>query len=144
MSLRSAHSSSSEKLLSLYLELVRERPESKLLLSDLPEAREPERLDGQEENDQGAKDHQLEVRSQALAGAAGEEGVRRHVQADRQQHDERRAQEGAEHAPHAADDDHEENLEGARQIEGLRLDRAQVREGPERAGDSAIEGADGA
>src|SRR5690242_21427368 len=40
---------------------VRERPEPQLLLGDLPEAREPVRLRDQEEDDEAAEDHQLDL-----------------------------------------------------------------------------------
>src|SRR5215471_18313588 len=119
---------------------VRERPETQLLFADLPQPREPVRFHRQEEDDQGAERHELQVRGEALAHASGEQGVRGDVQEDRKEHDERGAEEGAEHASHPADYDHEENLEGAGQIEGLRLDGPQVGESPERAGDAAIEG----
>src|ERR1700737_1026215 len=113
---------------------VGKRPEAQLLLSGLPEARQTERLDRQKEDDQRSKNHQLEVGGEALTDAAREERMGRDVQEDGQQHDEGCAEEGAEHAPETADDDHEQNLEGASQIEGLRLDGTQVRERPERAG----------
>src|SRR5690348_2577238 len=38
------------------LPLMRERPEAKLLLKDLPQAGEPVRLDDEEEDDQAAED----------------------------------------------------------------------------------------
>src|SRR5512143_179354 len=54
---------------------MRKRPEAQLLLGRLPEAREPVGLDGEEEDDQGAEDHQLEVRGEGLAHPAGKERV---------------------------------------------------------------------
>src|SRR6476619_491390 len=45
---------------------VRERPQPQLVLGDLPQACESVRLDDQEEDDQAAKGHQLEVRNRAL------------------------------------------------------------------------------
>src|SRR6266852_4276611 len=47
--------------LSLRLRSVGKRPESQLLFRDLPEPRQPSRLDDQEENDQSAEDHQLDL-----------------------------------------------------------------------------------
>src|SRR6478752_3123189 len=44
---------------------VRERPQSQFFLGDLPDARKPVRLDDQEEDDQPAEYHQLEVRADA-------------------------------------------------------------------------------
>src|SRR5687768_12304867 len=41
---------------------VRERPEPQLLLADRPQAREPARLDDQEEDDERPEDHELYVR----------------------------------------------------------------------------------
>src|SRR5262249_23394492 len=41
--------------------LMRKRPQPELLLRDLPESREAARLDDQEEDDQPAKDHQLDL-----------------------------------------------------------------------------------
>ena len=55
---------------------VRERPQPELLLGDLPEPREPVRLDDQEEDDEPAEDHQLDLLQQrhrrpAPSSAAG-------------------------------------------------------------------------
>src|SRR5215471_5554852 len=121
---------------------MREGPETQFLLADLPQPGQAVGLDGEEEEDQGTEDHQLEVRGKGLADTAAKKRVGGDVQQDRQQHDEPGAEEGPQDASHPADDYHEEDLEGAVQVEGLRLDRAQVREGPQRPGDAAVEGAD--
>ena len=42
--------------------LVRKGPEPELLLADRPEAREPQRLHDQEEDDERSEDHELDVR----------------------------------------------------------------------------------
>ncbi len=68
---------------------------------------------------------------------------RRVIEQDRQQHDEGGAEERAEDAAEAADDDHEQDLERAVDVEGAGLDRARIDEGPHRAGDAAVERADG-
>src|SRR5262245_39233530 len=41
--------------------LVRKRPQPELLFRDLPEPRQPARLDDQKEDDQSAEDHQLDL-----------------------------------------------------------------------------------
>src|SRR5882672_6336294 len=75
---------------------VRKRPESELLLPDLPQPRQTERFDDEEEHDQRPEDDQGQVRNQAR-GQGKPEGmldrVRGEVQENRQQHDERGAQE---------------------------------------------------
>jgi hypothetical protein len=55
---------------------------------------------------------------------------------DRQQADERRADEVAGNAAHAADDDDEQDLERPVDIEAAGTGRAQVGEGPQRAGNA--------
>src|SRR6266542_1277372 len=54
---------------------VGERPEAELLLSGLPEARQTERLDRQEEDDQRPEHHQLQVGLVYLTGDHREEGM---------------------------------------------------------------------
>src|SRR5438105_7885284 len=75
---------------------VRKRPQAQLLLADLPEAREPVRLHDQEEEDEPAEHHQLDLFLQRdrqqephRVGRVGEE--------DRDEHDEGGAEERAEH-----------------------------------------------
>jgi len=48
---------------------MRERPQPQLFLRDLPDPREAVRLDDQEEDDQAAEDHQLDVRRDAAGDA---------------------------------------------------------------------------
>ena len=62
--------------------------------------------------------------------------VRHLVEQDRQQHDEGGAEEAAEDRAEPADDDHEQQLERAVDVEGQRLPGAEVDEGPQRAGDA--------
>src|SRR5437762_2387638 len=54
---------------------MRERPQPKLFLSDLPEARESMRLDDQEEDDKSAEHHELEIRNGALRDVEAEGDV---------------------------------------------------------------------
>src|SRR3546814_13972037 len=65
------------------------------------------------------------------------------LQHDRRQHDEGGAEERAEDRPEPADDHHEQDLEGAVDVEGQRLPRAEAQEPPHGAGDADHEGADG-
>src|SRR5436305_11663041 len=44
-----------------FARLIGERPHPQLLLADLPQAREPVRLDDQEEDDERAHDHELQL-----------------------------------------------------------------------------------
>src|SRR5262245_17710796 len=76
---------------------MRKRPQAKLFLRDLPQSREPVRLHDQEEDDERAEDHQLELflqRHRQLeadrVGHVGEE--------DRHEQDEAGAEERAQHA----------------------------------------------
>src|SRR5918996_4465239 len=88
------------------------RPAAQLLLSDLPQPGEPVRLDDQEEDDQSAEDHELDMGDQVCRHVDAEQR-RRIVQENRQQHDEGGAEERTEDAAEAADDDHEQDLERA-------------------------------
>src|SRR5882672_217675 len=110
---------------------VRKRPESELLLPDLPQPRQTERFDDEEEHDQRPEDDQGQVRNQAR-GQGKPEGmldrVRGEVQENRQQHDERGAQEGSEDAADAADDDHEQDPEGQVELESRGLNGPEVGE----------------
>src|SRR3982751_5740983 len=70
----------------LLLWLMRERPQTQLFLSDGPEAGQAVRLDDQEEHDQRAEDHDLEVRN----GGGGKRNAHRRgklVQHQRKDHD---------------------------------------------------------
>src|SRR6266550_4706410 len=75
--------------------LVRKRPHPQLLLPDRPETREAVRLDDEEEDDEGAEDHELEVRDHR-GRQRYPEPHRQLVQHQRQDDDERRAEEGAQ------------------------------------------------
>src|SRR5581483_4084944 len=87
---------------------VRERPPPQLLLRELPQPRQPARLDGQEEQDEAAEHHQLDLLLEGDRQAEAEPA--RHVgEQDRHQHDERRPQERAQHGTEPPDDDHEED-----------------------------------
>jgi len=58
----------------------------------------------------------------------------RHVLEQQRQHDdEGGAEEGSQDAAEPADDDHEQDLEGAVDVEGERLDAAGIDESPHRA-----------
>src|SRR5262245_51201337 len=74
---------------------VRKRPQPQLLLRDLPEPREPVRLDDEEEHDQRAEDHELELLGQRDRQLDAHR-VRRVGQEYGQQQDEGRAQERPE------------------------------------------------
>src|SRR5207245_11441026 len=63
-------------------------------------------------------------------------------QEDRHQHDERRAEERSQDRAEPADDHHEQDEEGQRDVEGGRLGAAEVEEDELRGGDPAVERAD--
>src|SRR5262249_22149234 len=89
---------------------MRERPQSQLLLGDLPKSGEPVRLDDEEEDDESAEDHDLELLLQGN-GHRHAEGMGGVGQQDGDEHDEGGAQKGAEDTAQTADDDHEEHQE---------------------------------
>src|SRR5438045_2362401 len=74
---------------------VRERPQAQLFLRDLPEPRQPARLDDEEDDDEATEHHQLDLLLQRHRQTDPEQ-VRHVGQEDRQEHDERRPQERAE------------------------------------------------
>src|SRR5512144_3026129 len=116
---------------------MRKRPDPELLLPDLPEPGEAVWLDDEEDDDQRTEADQLQLAQEPRLHIPAHHCVEGPVQEQREESDERRAEERAHHRTQATDDDHEEDLERALQIERLRLDRAQVGERPERAGDPA-------
>src|SRR4029453_11225819 len=99
---------------------TRERPEPQLLLPDRPQPREAVRLDDQEKHDECAEDHGLDVRGGG-GGLRNAKPAGDLVEHQRQDHDERGAEEGAEDRSESADDHHEEQLERAVHVEGERL-----------------------
>src|SRR6185295_1667986 len=71
---------------------VGKRPQAELFLRDLPEPREAMRLDDQEEDDEPAEDHQLEIRDRALGDAQMQARIQEaygHREHDGDQRDER-------------------------------------------------------
>src|SRR5574340_682690 len=116
--------------------LMGKRPQPQLLLADLPQPRESVRLDDQEEDDEPPEHHQLEIRRQRprhrhvkrrLQDSV--QPLRRHVEADRHQHDERGPEKRAEDAAHAPDDHHEQDPEREIEREAFGLDGAEIRIG---------------
>src|SRR5438477_7856536 len=85
---------------------VREGPQPQFFLADLPEPREAVRLHDQEEDDQRAEHHQLDLLLQGDRQSQPQV-VRGVGQEDRDQHDEGGAEERAQDAAEAADDHHE-------------------------------------
>src|ERR671918_221698 len=81
------------------LRSVGERPQAELLLHDLPQPRQSAWLHDEEEDDEPAEDHELEL-FLGIRPHGEPEPVRRVGQEDRRQHDEGGAEERAEHAPH--------------------------------------------
>src|SRR5437879_961754 len=100
---------------------VGKRPQSQLLFRDLPEPRQTARLHDQEEDDQSAEDHQLDLLLEG-DGQPEPDRVRRVREDDRHQHDEGGAEERAQDAAQAADDHHEEDEKRDADVErqGLR------------------------
>src|SRR5215510_3325287 len=107
--------------------LVRKRPKTKLFLRDLPEPREAVRLRDQEEDDETAEDHQLDLLLQGHRQSEAH-GVRHIREEDRHHHDEGGAEERPQDAPQAADDHHEQHEERQIDVEGERLRAAEVEE----------------
>eukprot|EP01022_Parablepharisma_sp_SALTPOND_P036534 TRINITY_DN997_c0_g4_i1.p1 TRINITY_DN997_c0_g4~~TRINITY_DN997_c0_g4_i1.p1 ORF type:complete len:1552 (+),score=442.93 TRINITY_DN997_c0_g4_i1:2334-6989(+) len=123
---------------------VRERPQAQFFLGDLPQPGQSVRLGDEEEDDQRAEHHQLDMRHRGVGERQVQQLGQRWqgvVQEDRQQQDEGRAQEGPEDAAHTADDDHEQDAEGQVQRKAVRFHRAQVAEGVKRTGHATVEGA---
>src|SRR6267142_6023690 len=121
---------------------VRERPQPQFLLGDLPEPRQPLGFHDQKEDDESAEDHQLDLLLQRHRQPHPDEMG--HVgQEDRHQQDEAGAEERAQDAAEAADDDHEQHEERERDVEGLRLRAAEIKEHELGAGHPAEKGRDG-
>src|SRR5688572_12450400 len=94
---------------------VREGPQAQLLLRDLPQPGKPVGLHDQEEDDEAAEDHQLQVGHGGVRDFHAERvrhPARGEVEENRKQRDEGRPEEGPEDRPHPPDDDHEEDAEG--------------------------------
>ncbi|MPL60737.1 hypothetical protein SDC9_06298 [bioreactor metagenome] len=121
---------------------MRERPQAQFLLRHPPELGEAMRLGDQEDDDEPAHDHQLDMGGE-VGGPA--EAADEHVfQKHRQQHQEGRPGEGAEDRAKPADDHHEEDQEGLVDAEGLAdLGRAEIDREEQRPGDADEERADG-
>src|SRR5450830_959326 len=95
-----------------------ERPQAQLLLGNLAQARQPMRLNNQEENDQPAEQHELDMRHRRIGERQVQERRQRWqhvVEEDRQQQDEGRAEEGTKYAADTTNDDHEQDAK--RQIQ---------------------------
>src|SRR5262249_1894015 len=95
-----------------------------------PQARETVRLDDQEEDDEPAEYHQLEIRNRALGDAQAEVAVEK-TDGDREQHrqqrDERAAEKRPQYRPDAPDDHHEQDAEREIEIERFGLYRSEIR-----------------
>src|SRR5256712_11833754 len=111
------------RVMSVLLYLVGKRPQAQFLLGYLPEPRQSVRLDNQKEDDETAEHHQLELLLQGDRQAQTHR-PRRVREEDRHQHDEGGAEEGSEDRAEAADDHHEQDEEGQRDVEGPRLGTA--------------------
>src|SRR6266850_7805896 len=127
--------------LSFRLRSMRKRPQSQLLFRDLPEPRQSSRLDDQEDDDQSAEHHQLDLLLQRDREYEADD-VGRIAQDDRDQHDECRAEERAQDAPQAADDDHEEDQKRDADVEGQGLGGSEVEKDEPGSGHPAVERAD--
>src|SRR5437870_10163437 len=128
--------------LSFHSRSMGEWPEPQLLLRDLPEPGQAARLDDQEEDDQSAEDHQLDLLLER-DGQSESDRMRRVTQDDRDQHDERGAEEGPHDAAQAADDHHEQDEERDADVERQRLGAAEIEEHQLGSGHPAVERADG-
>src|SRR5438552_11627881 len=113
--------------LSFHSRSMGEWPEPRLLLRDLPEPRQAARLDDQEEDDQSAEHHQLDLLLERHREPEPH-GVRHIREDDRHQHDERGAEERAEDAPEPADDHHEQHEKRDADVERERLGAGGIEE----------------
>src|SRR4029434_3364951 len=118
--------------------LVGKRPQTKLLLGDLPEPRESVRLHDQEEYEYPAEHHELDLLLQRHRHGEAQR-VGRIREEDRYHHDEGGAEERAQDAPQPADDHHEQHEEREVDVEGERLRAAEVEEHVLRARHPAVE-----
>src|SRR5438874_10773699 len=117
---------------------VRKRPEPELFLGDLPQTRESVRLDDQEQDDEAAEHHELDLLLQR-DGHGDMQQVRHVREEDRDQHDEARPEERAEDRAEPADDHHEQHEERQPDVEGQRLGAAEVEEDVLGARHAAVE-----
>src|SRR5690606_15247119 len=121
--------------------LMREGPDPHLFLAYAPQSSQPVGLHDQEEDNQGAEHHVLDVR-RGIHGQRQAEHMRDVGQQDGHQHHEGRAEEAADNGTQAANDDDEQQLQRTVQVEGQRLPRSQMNVGPQGAGHANDEGTD--
>src|SRR5450830_354500 len=127
-------------------QLVRERPQTQFFLGDLPQASQSMRLDNQEEDNQRAKQHQLDMRHRGIGERQVQQLRQRRqdvIEKNRQQQDECRSQKSAQNATDTTDDDHEQNPERQIQRKAIRLHRTEITERIQRTGHTAEERTDG-
>src|SRR6266852_8574612 len=125
---------------------VGKRPEPQLFLGDLPQARQAQRLDHEEKDDERAEQDQGQVGHQSRGKGEAERALDRggrEVHEDRQEHDEGGAEERSQDAADSADDDHEEDSEGKLELESRRFDRSQIYKRVKRASHATVKGTDG-
>src|SRR5271166_6916288 len=91
-----------------------------------------------EEQDQGAEQHELDVRYGRSRERNSEPG-RQLVEEDREEHDEGGAKKRSQDSAEPPDDDHEQYLERAVNVERKRFPGAEPQEGPQRPRHADIE-----
>src|SRR5438067_12905718 len=108
-------------LLSLLAYSVRERPDTEVAPDVPPQAVQALGLHDEEEDDEGAEQHEAEVRNQVQDGLRLEEysAERLHGVADHdgQQRDEDGAEDRAQHGAEPADDDHGQVIDADADLE---------------------------
>src|SRR5215813_3703058 len=121
---------------------MRKGPQPELLLRDLPQPCEAARLGDQEEDDERAEHHDLELLRERH-GQVDAHGARRIGEEHRHEQDESRPEERTQDAAEPPDDHHEQDQERQRDVEGERLGAAEIQEHELRPRDAAIERAHG-
>src|SRR5260370_34661481 len=108
---------------------MREWPEPQVFLGDPPQARKAQRFDDQEKDDERAEQDQWQVGYQPCVKGEAERALDRggrKVHEDRQENDEGRAAERSQAGADGGDDYHEDDPEGALQLDSRRLALALV------------------
>src|SRR5271165_6421712 len=125
---------------------MREWPEAKLFLADLPQAGQAARLDDQEEDDQRTEHDHLDIRHQSGRQGSAQQALERPgcaIEKDRQERNEGSAEKGSQDAACPPDDHHEQDAERKIEVERLRLHRAQIGVCIQGSCDAAVKRADG-
>src|SRR5262245_19128891 len=117
---------------------VRKRPHPQFLLANLPQAGKACRLGNKEEYDQGTCNHERQMFNRC--GVQRQTKLGRHeTQNNRQDVDQRRPEKGAQQAPEASNNDHEQDTEALIDREHGRLRAPVPEENQQRTCNTAVE-----